>query len=228
MSRSPKMADAAAVTTAESNAPASDGLRASPTPLPRKVIYTATVRFQAREKNIEVTRQKVIDIARQFDGFMLSSQNTVVVIKVPSEKLDAALNALKQMSDNFNKDLYAKDVTDRYYDIKIRLDNARKLRERFLQILKNARNVKDTLEVQRELSKVTERIERIEGQLKLLQSQISMSRITVNIYRKYVAPKRKEYKPGPLGWPFYVLYKGGAYAAKGIYWLFVWEETPKD
>jgi len=51
-----------------------------------------------------------------------------------------------------SKNIDAQDVTDEYTDLQLRLKNAEALRDRFAAILEKAANVKDTLEVERELN----------------------------------------------------------------------------
>ena len=194
----------------------------------RKVIYTATVNFQAREKDLSQTREKVLNLAKQTGGFMLSSHGKTLVVRVPSEKLDNFLENLKGMSDNFSSSLSARDVTEQYYDTEIRLKNARKVRDRMIELLKKTKNVSETVAIEKELARISETIELYEGQLKRMKGQVAMAKVTITMYKKYEPPKKTEYKPGVLGYPFYYLWQGTKYAASGISWLFVREKEKES
>ena len=102
-----------------------------------------------------------------------------------------------------------------YTDLRIRLDVQLKMLNRYQDLLKKATSVKDAVEVERELSRITERVEQLKGQIRYYDSQIGFSTIVVNFQAPYTAFP-KETKPGPLGWVFYGLYVG-------VKWLFVWD-----
>lgn len=190
----------------------------------RMVAYRAEVRLWTRDAKKKV--KEIVELSGRYEGFMVQTSGNFVYVKIPVENLNPFLEALKQGARSSQVSLSAEDVTDSFLDTKLRLDNARKLRERFVQLLKQARDVKETLEVERELARLTEKIELMEGRIKRLKNRVSMSQVRVHIYEDTPPPPEKEYKPGPLGWVFYGLYKGGEYLWDGLYWLFVWEEEP--
>ena len=69
-------------------------------------------------------------------------------------------------------------MTDEFVDIQARLKNAYAIRDRLSELLSRA-PVKEALDIEKELGRVTEEIERMEGKLKLLRDQIAFSTITV-------------------------------------------------
>lgn len=64
------------------------------------------------------------------------------------------------------------------------------------------------LAVERELARATTEVERLEGQLRLLQNQVAFSTVRLTV--------DEDVDPGPLGWVFVGLYEG-------VKWLFVWD-----
>lgn len=193
-------------------------------PIERKIIYTADVRFQAREKELEATREMLLKLTKEFSGYMLSSAENRIEVRVPSDSLQNYLEAIKSVTDNFYSSMNASDVTESFYDTEIRLTNARKMRERLLDLLKSAKNVQETLAVEQQLARVSEAIELYEGRLKRLKTEISMSKVNITFYKKYEPAKETEYQPGILGYPFYYAWKGIEYVGEGIVWLFVREK----
>ena len=63
------------------------------------------------------------------------------------------------------EDVEAHDVTREYIDLDARLRNAQAEEARYLEILKRATTVKDTLEGAEKLSNVRGRIEQLQGEM---------------------------------------------------------------
>jgi len=106
---------------------------------------------------------------------------TLAVFQVeagPRARFDEALGSVEKHGDVLHRDVTAEDVTDEYADLDVRLKNARAMRDRLQQLLQNAA-VKEAIDIEKELGRVTEDIERMEGKLKLLSDQIAFSTITV-------------------------------------------------
>ena len=192
----------------------------------RMMVYSVNVNLQSKEIEAKVT--EVIKLAESYGGYALQySSNGIVQLKIPAEKLKQFLFTLKNQSQNYSEDVSAKDVTEDYTDTEIRMENALKMRVRLLEILKTAKTVEEILKVEAELSKVSESIERWEGRLKYLASAVQLSSVQVQVRQKWEPVVQKEYKPGPLGYPFYYLYLGLGKVKDGLIWMFV-QEIPKE
>ena len=74
-----------------------------------------------------------------------------------------------------------RDVTREYIDLDARLRTAQAEEAQYLQILKRATTIKDTLDVTEKLSDVRGRIEQMQGEMKLLTSQIDMSSLEISL-----------------------------------------------
>jgi hypothetical protein len=75
----------------------------------------------------------------------------------------------------------ARDVTRDYVDLDARLRNAQAEEERYLEILKRAATVKDTLDGAEKLSGVRGQIEQLQGEMKYLTTQIDMSSLEISL-----------------------------------------------
>jgi hypothetical protein len=75
------------------------------------------------------------------------------------------------------------DVTEEFIDLKARLVAERGLETQFLEILKQARSVKDALEVHAQLADVRTTIEKLEGRQRYLENRTSISTIELDIVR---------------------------------------------
>jgi hypothetical protein len=103
-----------------------------------------------------------------------------VTIKVHPSKYEETMKALRKIGLLIEENSSTSDVTQEYYDLSARLDNAEATRARYLEILATRTGtVHDILEVEREIERVTENIEVLKGQLRYLDSQVGLSTITV-------------------------------------------------
>ena len=103
-------------------------------------------------------------------------------LRVPAAKLDAFIAECINLGTVRHQSVRARDVTEEYYDAVARLANARKLEARYLELVETkTESVKDLLEVERELGRVREQIETIEGKLRLFDSQVAMSKVVLRI-----------------------------------------------
>lgn len=175
----------------------------------RKIVRDATVKLEVgKESAIAPALRAVHQVAAQTGGFVFSETNDTVVLKIPSAKLDDALARVGKVAKVRDKNVSARDVTSEFVDLNIRIDNARKLQSRLKELLVQTQDVARLLEVEKEMARVTEQLERLEGQMRLLSQQTTYATLTVTV--------EEDVKPGPIGWVFY-----GAYS--GIKWLFVWD-----
>ena len=78
----------------------------------------------------------------------------------------ASTNSIPGPDKVISKSVNANDVTEQYYDVKIRLENERQVEKRYLELLAQARTVKDILDIEEKLGKVRQEIESKEGRLR--------------------------------------------------------------
>lgn len=117
-------------------------------------------------------------------------------IRVPSEKYDSLLNTIAKIAFRVeNKYSNVEDVTERYYDLQTRIQNKKELEKRYREILSKANEVKDILEIERNLNQVRTEIESMQGQFNYLSQQIQFSSLQVQFYEELPyelnSPKKK-------------------------------------
>jgi Domain of unknown function (DUF4349) len=159
-------AKAVAATKAVSDAPHSAAM----------LIYTATLSMAVYQ--VEPGLDAVEHVARDMGGYLSSRQDASITIRVPRDRFDETLTRIQKLGDVTHRDIKAQDVTDEFVDLQARLKNAYAIRDKLTDLLSKAA-VKDALEIEKELGRVTEDIERMEGKLKLLRDQIAFSTVTV-------------------------------------------------
>ena len=76
----------------------------------------------------------------------------------------------------------SQDVTEEFYDVEARIRNKKKEEDRLLELLDTATGeLEDILAVERELSRVREEIERVEGRLRVHKDLTSLTTINLSV-----------------------------------------------
>lgn len=139
------------------------------------IVYTARVTMAVHQ--VEPGLDAVERVAREVGGYLAQRTDAEITIRVPRARFDEALRRVQQSGDVVHRDVSAEDVTDQYVEIETRLRNARAIRDRLEQLLARA-SVKEAVEIEKELGRVTGDIEAMEGKLKVLKDKIAYSTIT--------------------------------------------------
>ena len=174
-------------------------------PIDRKIIYDGYLRVVV--KDVDSTAQKLQNLVEELDGYILEIATESAEIRIPAERLDEAMDRIQTFGKLRQRQLRGWDVTDQFTDLNLRLDNARKTRARYLELLDDATNVEDMLAIERELERMNVSIESMEGERNRLTELTDYASISVDFPEKV--------KLGPLG-----AVSKGIY--EGIRWLFVW------
>jgi hypothetical protein len=133
----------------------------------------------------EKTNQ-VAELANAKGGFVESStvvedkagyKTGYITVRVPVEKFDEAVSAIKDLAVRVN----GRDVTEQYTDLEARLRSAQAQEEQYLTILEKADTVQDILAVQQYLQNVRYEIESLQGQINSLGNQTDYSTISVTL-----------------------------------------------
>ena len=141
------------------------------------LIYTADYTMAVFETTAAI--DAVQKMAEELGGYLVKRTDGYITVRVPSNTFKTALGKLEALGDVLHRDESVEDVTEDYYDLKTRLDNARAMRDRLEQLLAQAKDVEEALAVEKELARVTADIETMEGKLERLRELIAFSTITV-------------------------------------------------
>lgn len=119
-----------------------------------------------------------------------NNQSGIWVVRLPVAQYAEFLTSVSALGFAESRTEKAQDVTEEYVDVTARIKNKKKLEVRVLEML-DKRNgpLKDVLEIERELSRVREEIERMEGRLRFLQDRTSLATVTI------CCREQKEYQP---------------------------------
>lgn len=178
-------------------------------PVQRKFVRTANLTLEVDdEDDFKPTLIKARKIAEGLDGYVQQESTTSITVLVPTDQLDTALAQLEKLGEVTSRNVRIVDVTSQYVDMQIRINNLRKMRERLTELVAQSTDVSEILKIETELGRITSELERMEGQLRLMERNTTYATVYLSL--------EEEVTPGPLGWIFYGV-------AMGVKWLFVWD-----
>jgi hypothetical protein len=154
----------------------------------RKVIRNANISLKV--KDAQKGQSSIVAVAAKFNGIVINSSISrsyegircgSIVFKVLPNDLDNALSEIRKLGDVESEGHTGEDVTEEYIDLQARLQNYKLVKERLTKILdERAREVKDILDIEREMARVGAEIESLEGKIKFIDQQADMATVTVN------------------------------------------------
>jgi hypothetical protein len=150
-----------------------------------------------------VTSQGGQVITPQMEGGQPSPTTTgpgpftaVVTIKVPAAKFEPMVAEARKLGDVLIENEQQEDVTQQHADLSARLKNQKVEEARLQTFFNRARNVRELLEVERELARVRGEIESMQAQLDYLDRQVALATLTLTLEE----PPRIVGPTSPEGW----------------------------
>src|SRR5207237_4842460 len=97
------------------------------------------------------------------------------------------LQKVRGLGELKNQTLGTEDVTKAYFDTDARLKNTHVMEQRLIDMLKTKTGkVSDLLQVEKELGRVREEIEKMQGELKYWDSQVQFATVTISLAEKHM------------------------------------------
>ena len=119
---------------------------------------------------------------------------TTLTLRVPSDRFDAALDALAGLGTVASRSVSVDDVTGQVVDLEARLRARRAAEARYVAFLAEARSIDDMLTVQQRLDHVRADIESMEAMARSLRGQVALATIRATFVGPTAAPAPP---PGP-------------------------------
>lgn len=156
----------------------------------KKIIKTATLKLEV--KDFKNYNDNIHQSIKQFGGYTAQEEQnstdekseTVMVIKVPADQFEIVMNQLSG-SDNkiLERKISSEDVTGEVVDTRLRLEAKKGMRLKYLEFLKQSKNMEESLQVQNEINNIQEEIESAAGRVEFLSHQSSYSTINCTFYQ---------------------------------------------
>jgi hypothetical protein len=160
-------------------------------------LIARTVSLNVWVRNFAGAQSSVDQIVKVHAGYMAAmtisspkdaSHSLSSNIAIPTAQGDAALDELRKLGRVEEERQSTEEVSSQSEDLDIRLKNARQAEKRLSDILRmGTGKVSDVLEVEKEMARVREEIERMESEQKHLNNRVAFTAIDLNLTEEFQA-----------------------------------------
>jgi len=163
------------------------------------LIYTGALTTSVEATKGSAAVDEIVGIAESLGGHIAARSDGNVTVKVPSPRFREAMSAFERVGEVRSRHVTAQDVTEEFHDLEVRLQNLRATRKRLEEFLGRATNMQEALTVERELERVAQEMDRLEGRFHLLRDQSALSTISVSVLERppVALPVVKDAPPPP-------------------------------
>ena len=168
----------------------------------RKIIYNAEMSVTADDP--AALRDILIEKASACGGYVSSSNSTAgddgissvkLQLKVPADHLEELVETANGLAKVKSYHLYSDDISQRYYDIRARLNSAQAEEAQLLELLKRCESIEEILKVRESLASVRSDIESYQGTINLWDHLVSYATLDLTIRRTPKTAVEKEDEP---------------------------------
>lgn len=154
----------------------------------KKIIKDGSIGLRVSE--LEKAKWRMDTLIKRHGGYYANErfQNTdwessyTLQIRIPATNFEQLIADIEKGDGQILfKEIDARDVTDQFIDLEIRLDNKRNYLNRYNDLLKQAKNVKEILEIEEKIRVLEEEIESTTGRLKYLSDLVDYSTLNLTI-----------------------------------------------
>jgi hypothetical protein len=148
-------------------------------------------------KDFDAARSMIDSIVRQSQGYIDrltvranpgTARGLSATLRLPAIQAESGLAELRKLGRLVEESQNSSDITSQYVDLTARLSNARNSEQRLLGLLRDRTgNLKDVVEMEREIASVRESIERMEAQRKDFDNKVQFVTIDLELTEEYHA-----------------------------------------
>jgi Domain of unknown function (DUF4349) len=159
-------------------------------PASRLIVRTGQASIEV--DSLEPSMAELRRIVQRVGGFVADAsvqsgrnqlRSATLELKVPAARFDDLTQGLEPLGRLQFVNVGAEDVSEEFVDLSARVANGRRLEDRLVELLRTRTGkLQDVLSVERELARVREEIERMEGRLRFLKTSAQLSTLSVNLY----------------------------------------------
>ncbi len=173
-----------------------------PVDLNKKIIKTANVNLEV--KDFAKFNDLVHKSLRQFGAYIAQEDQTAndysisnrISIKVPVDQFDYMVLAMNIADAKLlEKKITSEDVSGEVVDIKSRMEAKKQMRARYLEFMKQAKNMEEVLSVQSSINDIQADIESADGRVQYLSQSAAYSTINISFSAILDANKKEDAEP---------------------------------
>jgi hypothetical protein len=168
----------------------------------REIISTAEIHL--RVDDLDEGRQRLNRLVGRAGGYVFGENTdlrqgarTRIVIKVPPRRFRALLDDLGSLGDVETQTIHTDDVTDQVVDLDSRISTAEASVFRLRALLDDATVIPDIANIENQLLQRETELERLRGQRRTIDNQVSLATITAVLRADRTAPPPPPEDPQP-------------------------------
>jgi len=161
----------------------------------RLIAYQVSMVIEVKE--FDPAKQKLLQVVEQAGGYVAQAstaetpnqpRSASLTVRVPADKLSTVLQQIRSLGRVRQDQLSTEEVTEQVVDLEARLKNARNTEQRLIDVLNNRTGkVGDILQVEQEISRTRENIERMEAQRQNLMKRVEMATVNITLAEEFKA-----------------------------------------
>jgi len=136
---------------------------------------------QSTEQEIGYIQESSVSGGKSYSGNYKDNRSAHYVIRIPKDKLNSFLKAAQDIGVITNKRVTGDDITSQYFDTEARLKSFNIQEERLLKLLEKSENLKDVIELEKQLTDTRYQIENLTGTLKKWDNLVELATVDINI-----------------------------------------------
>ncbi|MRT93643.1 DUF4349 domain-containing protein [Ancylomarina sp. 16SWW S1-10-2] len=192
------------ITRQEQNSPPPLPPRVTQEVIKKKIIKDGRISIEVQE--LEQTKTHIDSLVKKYGGYYANERlnnsdweiSYKLKIRVPSNNFERLIAEVEAGGGEIKyKEIDARDVTDQFIDLEIRLTNKKNYLRKYNDLLKQAKSVKDILEIEEKIRGIEEEIESTTGRLKYLSDLVDFSTLDLEVSKskdsKYQLEKRANF-----------------------------------
>lgn len=156
----------------------------------KKIIKNASVNIEIKDykRFYSFYKEKI----KELGGYVAQEEQnqseykieSTVILKVPVDQFDNAVTSITGETEKINElKISSQDVSSEYIDTRSRIEAKKQFRNRYMDLLKQAKNMEEILSVQSEINNIQEEIESATGRLNYLGQSSAFSTINLTYYQ---------------------------------------------
>ncbi len=191
----------------------------------RKIIKNANLGLEVVD--VKATYDKLLEFALAHKGYETNRNEyksndyltLYATIRIDPTQLDAFIEYAGTVGELINVQISSSDITESYYDSKTRLETMEKSLAKYDEFMLKAQTIEEVLQVQAQINQITVEIESLKGMLRMWDSLLDESTITLEI-RQVDDPVqiKKEITWSALSWAdmVYLMKSGLTWLTNGV------------
>ena len=172
-------------------------------PRDRMIIYNGTLVLRVFRLSDGMAAAQAA--AQELGAYLQTQAGHRLVFRVPVLRFHELMSRMTTVGEVANRTISAQDITQSFFDMQHRLKAAEAVLIRLKALLAKARNIQESILIEREMTRLLTQIERYKGQMRYMRHHTSLSTLTIDFQVKPRFIKRPPRPPKttwntPFGW----------------------------